>query len=386
MRVIGLMSGTSYDAIDVAAAEFRTDGDTLELRPLGALSVEFPPQVRLAVAAALPPAATSIEAVCQLDTELAHRFADAAVRALAELCDGHADLVVSHGQTVFHWVRDGLALGTLQLGQPAFIAAATGLPVVSDLRAADIAAGGQGAPLVPAFDALLLAPEEGSAVRRAGLNLGGIANITVLADGTVLGYDTGPANALIDEACRRYFGQPYDAAGAHAAAGTVLSDLLDALLAEPYYAASAPKSTGKELFHGGYLDRLLAGRDDAPDDVVATLTELTARTVATELRRHRIVEVVAAGGGVRNPVLTHRIGDLADCQIATMDEYGIPADAKEAYAFALLGWLSWHGLPGALASVTGARRPAVLGSLTPGSGPLQLPAPAAAPRRLRVRR
>ncbi len=386
MRVIGLMSGTSYDAIDVAAAEFHAVGDTLELRPLGALSVDYPPGVRDAVAAVLPPAATSIDAVCRLDTGLAHCFADAAVRALTEVCDGHADLVVSHGQTVYHWISDGSALGTLQLGQPAFIAAATGLPVVSDLRAADIAAGGQGAPLVPAFDGLLLAPDPGSTVRRAGLNLGGIANISVLADDTVLGYDTGPANALIDEACRRYFAESYDADGRHAAAGTVLPDLLDALLAEPYYTARAPKSTGKELFHGGYLDRFLADRLDAPDDVVATLTELTARTVAAELRRHRITEVVAAGGGLRNPVLTHRIGQLADCHLVSVDEYGIPADAKEAYAFALLGWLSWHGLPGAVPSVTGARRPAVLGSLTPGAGPLRLPEPATAPRRLRVRR
>jgi anhydro-N-acetylmuramic acid kinase len=307
---------------------------------------------------------------------------------------------------VHHWVGGGRALGSLQLGQPAWIAAATGLPVLSDLRAADIAAGGQGAPLVPAFDALLLAPEPGSGTRRAALNLGGIANITILtspaasaagparvtatettsgAVGSVVGYDTGPANALIDLACRRFFGTAYDDGGRHAAAGTVLDDLLAALLAEPYYAAPAPKSTGKELFAPDYLDRFLAGRDDAPDDVVATVTELTARTVADQLRRHRIGEVVAAGGGLRNPVLVRRLERLSGARLRSIAELGVDPDAKEAYAFALLGWLSWHGLPGALPTVTGATRPAVLGSITPGAAPLRLPDPLpATPGRLRL--
>ncbi|HEY3501544.1 MAG TPA: anhydro-N-acetylmuramic acid kinase [Actinocatenispora sp.] len=383
-RVIGLISGTSYDAIDVAAADFTLDGDTLTLRPLGALSVAYEAPVRDAIAKILPPASTTIEAVCQLATELGHTYAAASARALAELCGGDADLVCSHGQTVYHWVDDGRALGTLQLGQPALLAAGTGLPVVSDVRSADIAAGGQGAPLVSVFDALLLAPDAGGP-RRAALNLGGIANISVLSDDTVLGYDTGTANALMDVASARWFGEPYDAGGRRAAAGTVLPDLLDRLLAEPYYAAPAPKSTGKELFHAGYLDGFLTG-DERGEDVLATLTELSARTVADALRAHRIAEVVAAGGGLRNPVLTARIAELADCRLTSIEEFGIDPDAKEAYAFALLGWLTWHGLPGALPSVTGAGRPAVLGSITPGTAPMRLPEPAAMPARMRVGR
>ncbi|MEV0838287.1 anhydro-N-acetylmuramic acid kinase [Actinocatenispora sera] len=426
-RVVGLMSGTSYDAIDVAAAEFERSGDTLLMRPLGALGVGYDESLRSAIGAILPPAPTTIEAVCRLTTRLGHAYAAAAQRAVTELCGGRADLVCSHGQTVYHWVDGGRALGTLQLGEPAWLAAATGLPVVSDVRSADLAAGGQGAPLVPMFDALLLTPDAGGP-RRAALNLGGIANITVLpeaaapsatsanagrSDGVapsgaassdaaapggaaafgatstggavagVLGYDTGPANALIDVACERFFGEPYDAAGRHAAAGTVLPELLAALLAEPYYAAPAPKSTGKELFHPGYLDGFLTG-DERGEDVVATLTELTARTVADQLRAHRIAEVVAAGGGLRNPVLTDRIAALAGCRLLSIDAYGIDPDAKEAYAFALLGWLTWHGLPGALPSVTGAERPAILGSITPGTSPLRLPPPAAMPARLRL--
>lgn len=396
MRVIGLMSGTSYDAIDVAAADFRLDGGTLVLRPLGSLAVAYGADLQAAVAAALPPNGTSVEAVCQLATRLGHAYAGAAARGLAELCDGRADLVVSHGQTVHHWVRDGRALGTLQLGQPAFIAENTGLPVLSDLRSADVAAGGQGAPLVPVFDALLMAAPGRQGSRRAALNLGGIANITVLgeaegglpgdvADWPVVGYDTGPANALIDAACMRYYEEPFDVDGRHAAAGEVRSDLLDALLADPYYAAPAPKSTGKERFHTGYLDQHLVGHADlTPDDVIATVTEVTARTVADELRRHRIAEAPTGGGGLRNPVLIGRIEQLADCAVTPFDRLGIPADAKEAYAFALLGWLSWHGLPGALPSVTGARRPAVLGSLTPAHTRPPLDGTPPMPRRLRI--
>jgi anhydro-N-acetylmuramic acid kinase len=388
-RVVGLMSGTSYDAIDLAAAEFERAGDTLLLRPLGALGVGYDEDLRAEIGAILPPAPTTIEAVCRLTTRLGHAYAAAARRAVTELCGGRADLVCSHGQTVYHWVEQGRALGTLQLGEPAWLAAATGLPVVSNVRSADLAAGGQGAPLVPMFDALLLTPDAGGP-RRAALNLGGIANITVLPDtgaarsgAGVLGYDTGPANALIDVACERFFGEPYDAAGRHAAAGTVLPELLAALLAEPYYAAPAPKSTGKELFHPGYLDGFLTG-DERGEDVVATLTELTARTVADQLRSHRVAEVVAAGGGLRNPVLTDRIAALAGCRLSSIDAYGIDPDAKEAYAFALLGWLTWHGLPGALPSVTGADRPALLGSITPGTAPLRLPPPAEMPARLRL--
>ena len=386
LRVVGLMSGTSYDAIDVAAADFTLDGGTLLLRALGALSVPYEEPLRDAIGAVLPPAGTTIEAVCRLTTELGQAHAEAARRGVAELCGGTADLVVSHGQTVFHWVAHGQALGSLQLGQPAWIAAATGLPVLSDLRAADIAAGGQGAPLVPAFDALLLAPEPGTPTHRAALNLGGIANITVLTpDGATTGYDTGPANALIDAACRRYFGEPCDESGKHAAAGTVRDDLLAALLAEPYYAAPAPKSTGKELFAPDYLDRFLTDGEVAPDDVVATLTELTATTVADQLRAHGIDEVVAGGGGLRNPVLVARIAELSGARVRSIAELGVDADAKEAYAFALLGWLGWHGLPGALPSVTGAGRAAVLGSFTPGASPLRLPEPLpAAPDRLRL--
>jgi len=383
MRVIGVMSGTSYDAIDVAAAELTLRDDTVLLQPLGALSVPFAPDLRERIASSLPPAGTTYAQVCRLDAGLGQAFADAAARGLAELCHGRADLVVSHGQTMYHWVDAGRVHGTLQLGQPAWIADRTGLPVVSDLRSRDVVRGGQGAPLVSIFDVLLLGAD---ARRRAALNLGGIANLTVL-DGNPLAYDVGPANALVDAAARELGGDTFDVDGRRAARGTVHEGLLADLLADPYYARPAPKSTGKEHFHWAYLQQRLARREPLPvDDVVATVTELTARVVAAALERHRIDEVFASGGGTRNPWLMQRVAGLAPgCRVRTIADLGLGVDDKEAYAFALLGFLTVHGLAGTVPSCTGATAPAVLGSITPGNGPLRLPPPpASAPGRLLV--
>ncbi|MET8809336.1 anhydro-N-acetylmuramic acid kinase [Streptomyces sp. NPDC004546] len=384
MRVIGLMSGTSYDAIEAAAADLALDGDTLLLRPLGHLSVPYPDDLRDLIGATLPPAATTTQAVCALDTGVGQAFADAAGRALRELCGGTADLVVSHGQTMHHWVENGTVRGTLQLGQPAWIAEATGLPVVSDLRSRDVAAGGQGAPLVGMTDTLLLRALPGTP---AALNLGGIANVTVLAPGAEpLAFDTGPANALLDAAVRHFTGgaATYDEDGRRAAAGRTSPELLRALLEDPYYRRPAPKSTGKEHFHLPYLQRALEKVPTPdPDDVVATLTRLTAVTVADACRAHGVTELVVSGGGTRNPVLMRLIAEeLPGVRLRPSDDLGLPSDAKEALAFAVLGFLTVHGLPGALPSGTGARRATLLGSITPGSVPLRLPEPAARPPHL----
>ncbi|MER6473603.1 anhydro-N-acetylmuramic acid kinase [Streptomyces collinus] len=383
MRVIGLMSGTSYDAVDAAAADLRLDGDTLVLRPLGMVSAPYDDALREALAAALPPASVPLAEVCRLDTGIGQAFAAAARRADRELCAGSAALVASHGQTVYHWADGGRVHGTLQLGQPAWIAEATGLPVVSDFRARDVAAGGQGAPLVSLVDLLWLRGRPGTPV---ALNIGGIANLTA-PDGTA--FDTGPGCALLDAAAREYSGGrlAYDAGGELAARGRPHRPLLDRLLAEPYYALRPPKTTGKELFHPGYLRA--AGVDGLPaQDVLATLTVLTARTVADAVRSVGATEVVASGGGIRNPVLLSELRRLlAPTGLRTSDELGLPAAAKEAYAFAVLGFLTVHGLPGTDPRATGARRPSVLGSVTPGRD--GLPAPrgtGAPPRRLVVTR
>ncbi|MFB8128000.1 anhydro-N-acetylmuramic acid kinase [Streptomyces mirabilis] len=381
MRVIGLMSGTSYDAIDAAAAELTLEGEDLTLRPLGMVSETYDGALREALAAALPPAATTLSEVCRLDTLIGQTFAAAAVRADRELCGGEAELVASHGQTVYHWVEDGRAHGTLQLGQPAWIAEATGLPVVADFRPRDIAASGQGAPLVSLVDLLWLRGRAGTPVT---LNLGGIANLTA-PDGTA--FDSGPGCALVDVAVRGLTGGRlnYDMDGALAARGTVHEPLLDRLLAEPYYALPAPKTTGKELFHLGHLRDALTGFGTlTAEDVIATLTRLTARTVADAVRSVGATEVIASGGGTRNPALMAMLdAELPGVPVRTSDALGLPAAAKEAYAFAVLGFLTLHGLTGTDPVSTGARHPSVLGSITPGRGGLRLPPRAgAAPVRL----
>ena len=389
MRIIGLISGTSYDGIDAAAAELSLAGEEVRLQPLGSSSVPYPPPVRAALVAAMPPATTTAEALCQLDTTIGQAFADVAARAVAELADGRADLVVSHGQTLYHWVSGREVLGTLQVGQPAWIAARTGLPVLADLRVGDVAAGGQGAPLVSMFDVLLLGADAGAA--RTALNLGGIANLTVLGGGREpVAFDVGPANALIDAAVSHFTAgaESYDRDGARAARGQVDEALLGRLLAEPYYGLAAPKSTGKELFSSAYLLAALADRPGlGADDVVATLTALTARTVAAACREHGVESVVAAGGGTANPVLMAMLrAAMPEIALSTIDAYGVPSEAKEAYAFALIGLLTLHGLPGTVPSCTGAARAAVLGSLLPGAAGFPAsPAPAGrAPRRLRI--
>lgn len=387
MIVVGLISGTSYDAIEAAAADFALDGGELLMRPLGALSAPYSEATRDAIRAAMPPARVGVDAVCELDTIIGQEFADIAERAHNELCAGRAELIASHGQTLFHWVENGVARGSLQLGQSAWIASRTGLPVVSDLRSADIAAGGQGAPLASTLDYLLLG-DEGS--RRAALNLGGIANVTIVGGGLApVAYDTGPANALIDAATFHFSDgrEAFDRDGRRASRGRVEAALLDLLLADPYYSEPPPKSTGKEHFNLAYLlERLDSGQDADPDDVVATLTLLSARTVGRELASAGVTEVIASGGGTENPALMAMLrSESPGVEMKTIDEWGLPMLAKEAYVFALLGWLTWHGVVGTVPGCTGARAPSVLGNIAPGRAPLRLPPPLERdPSRLRI--
>ncbi|MGW5266377.1 anhydro-N-acetylmuramic acid kinase [Microbispora sp. NPDC004025] len=417
MRVLGLISGTSHDGIDCALVRWTADGDLLTGVVEHTGTVPYPPGLRAAIVAALPPNSTDMGEVCRLDTLVGQAFAEAAAGCPA------ADLVCSHGQTLYHWVEEGSVRGTLQLGQPAWIAERLGVPVVSDLRVRDVAAGGQGAPLVSAFDLPLLAglrePSEpqgspeptptpteppeptppeaaepqgapgsrGTAASRGragALNLGGIANLTVAptAGEPPLAYDTGPASALLDAAVLAATGRPYDEDGRLAAAGRVHEGLLTELLAEPYYHRPPPKTTGKELFHAGYLERVAGPYALGLPDLLATLAALTAETVAAEIRRHRLGTVVVSGGGVRNPALMRALRvRAAGVRLLPSDDLGVPSDAKEAIAFSYLGWLTAHGLPGTVPACTGAAGSRVLGTITPGRGPLRLPEPLGAPPR-----
>lgn len=384
MTVLGMISGTSHDGIDAAVVDFRLDGDRLVGTVLDHGTTPYEPALRARLRAALPPAATSFAETCELDTAIGQAFAAVAAGAIQQV--GSVDLVASHGQTVFHWVDDGRALGTLQLGQAAWIAERTGTPVLADVRSRDVAAGGHGAPLVPILDELLLAHLPGVS---AALNLGGIANITIIDAGAVRSaYDTGPANALLDAvlADDPNVAEGFDRGGAIAATGTVDETVLATLLDDPYYDVPAPKSTGKEHFHRPYVDAALerSGRSPATADLLATLTELTAVTVARDVTASGADRVVASGGGCRNRFLLDRLAArLADVPLMQTDQFGAPSDTKEAIAFALIGWCTAHGLPGNVPAATGASGSRVLGSITPGRDALQLPPPLAAlPRSL----
>jgi len=323
MRVLGCMSGTSVDGIDVACADLEIAGDELHCRFRGLASTPFGAGLRERIIAALPPGLPGAGELCQLHAELGHAYAAAFAAARDELAQGVADLAVVHGQTFYHWVdAGGRALGTLQLGNSSAIAELLGVPVISDLRSRDVTAGGQGAPLVALFDALLLA---GRAGRGAAVNLGGIANLTVVEDGDVVtAYDLGPAGALTDPAAAQASSGrlPFDADGAIAARGQVLDELLSRLKADGYYRLPAPRSTGREHFNAEYLHQMLADLEPSPagEDVVATVTRLLVDLLAEASRAYRLADLVLSGGGSKNATMIAWLRSaLPDVNVRTTD-------------------------------------------------------------------
>lgn len=384
MIVVGSISGTSMDGIDVAVAELTgIETGTITLRPVHATTHRWSDAIRNRLLAALPPGRCDAGELCELDV-LCGQEIGAAVAATIDAAGVEAELIVSHGQTIFHWVRPtGVAMGCIQLGQPAYIVQATGLPVVSDVRNRDIAAGGQGAPLAGTLDGLLL---HSLPAVSALLNLGGIANVTVSQGDSVLAFDTGPANCLIDLAVQERTGRAYDDDGALARNGEVDILALAGLLNDPYFSLDPPKSTGREHFDREYVAAHLAGLNPLSDaDLITTLTEFTAITVADSLRPFGIGQVYASGGGARNPTMLARIEHHLGAPVATTAALGLDPDSKEGYLMALLGYLTWHGVPGVLPGMTGSGTPRVLGRISPGDKPLRLPEPTAAPARLIVR-
>ncbi|MFF2275708.1 anhydro-N-acetylmuramic acid kinase [Agromyces sp. NPDC058126] len=403
MIVLSLQSGTSADGIDVAVVEIEparaperaSDATPLRLTPLHTSTVDWDPALRARILSVAAGEALDAGGWNRLTTELGQAFAEAAAGGI-RASGATPELIVSHGQTVHHWVEDGHARGTLQLGEPAWIAERAGVPVLSDVRMADIAAGGEGAPLMAFFDRLWLGGEARGVGRTiATVNLGGIANVQLVgADGSVVAFDTGPGNCLIDAVVDRHSAgaQGYDEGGRLAAAGRVHEGLLAALLAHPYFAARAPKSTGRETFDLGVVDAALAamaataGGETGADprgvlpvaDLVATLTELTARTVVDALVDDAPVVLVCSGGGALNPVLLARIAQHATARGISVESSaarGLDPAFKESLMFALLGYCSRHGVPIELRpDPAGAR---VLGRFSPGPQPLDLPAPLA---------
>lgn len=369
MRVVGLMSGTSHDAIDVAVADFTIFDETVALELRGFAEYPIPSDLDRRVSQAIRGDALDAFDLCRLDTDLGQAFADAAVATIRDLA-GSADLIASHGQTIYHWEEKGQTLGSLQIGNPGWIAERTGVPVVSDFRVRDIAAGGNGAPLVSIFDVMLGRGRFDLPV--AFLNLGGIANMTVVGgERDPIAYDLGPANALIDAAVVLLTDgvHNFDMDGRRARAGTSHDGLLELLLSHGYYDIPPPKTTGKETFGVPYLLEVFDEFPGVPvNDVLATLTDHVASVVADEARKQGLSQVIASGGGINNPTLIEWIVEkLGDIQYVTIDTLGVPPDAKEAYAMALLGFLTVKGMTGTVPSCTGALHPTVLGSVTPGS-------------------
>ena len=352
MRIAGVMSGTSLDGIDVAIVEVLGR----RIRTIGFLSTPYSEATRAAILA-VSDAATHTSAISRLNFQLAELYARAVLRAVRRF--GPVDLIGCHGQTVYHEGRSN----TLQLGEPAVLAERTGLPVVSNFRARDIAAGGQGAPLVPYVDYLLFRHRTRT---RVALNIGGIANITVIppaaAPEDVVAFDTGPGNMVID-ALAREIGQPYDRGGKIAASGRVQTALLDDLLADPYYRRKPPKSAGREQYGVAFVARLKATGHPLPD-LIATATVLTAATIAMAVG-NRSADLIISGGGVHNSqIVAHLAGFLPNASISTSTDHGIDADAKEAIAFAVLAHETWRRKPSNLPSATGARRAVILGNIT----------------------
>ncbi len=360
---IGLMSGTSTDGVDAALLEFAPAA-----RLLNTCFLPYPQLLREALLdfAGGNYAGDAIDQLGALDNELGELFAEAALAVLAKTRLSRADITAigSHGQTVRHWPA-GEHPFTLQIADPNVIAARTGITTVADFRRRDVALGGQGAPLVPAFHNAVFADRKET---RAVVNIGGIANMTLLPaeSGVVSGFDTGPGNLLMDAWSRAHLQQPHDKNGAFAASGTVNAVLLQALLTDEYFQRQPPKSTGREHFGEMWLAERLRGRNLAPADVMATLCELTAHSIADAITSHapHATRVLLCGGGAHNTHLLKCLAaNLPHRTVTTTEDFGIHPDWVEAAAFAWLARETLAGRPGNLPAVTGARQPTVLGAI-----------------------
>ncbi|HRE49035.1 MAG TPA: anhydro-N-acetylmuramic acid kinase [Aggregatilineales bacterium] len=378
MRIVGLMSGTSADGIDAALCEISGTPPRLSAMIRHALTIPYPADLRSAVLAAYAPG--RIDALCELNVAVGEAFAAAAlaVIAAAGITPEAVDLIGSHGQTVWHAVReDGTVSATLQIGEASVIAERTGITTVANFRPRDVAAGGQGAPLTGYADWLLL---RHPTHWRAAQNIGGIGNVTFLpplsdTQSDPLAFDTGPGNALIDSLVTTITAgaQGYDLDGHIAASGRIDEEWLAALLTHPYFSRRPPKTTGRELFSAALAAAWRSegrerGLSDA--DVIATLTKLTAASITNAYQRFApapLGEVILGGGGTRNPVLVAHLRTLlGDIPLHTHEHIGLDSDNKEALVFALLAHETWHARSGTHPALTGAHHATVLGQITPG--------------------
>ena len=356
---VGLMSGTSLDGIDAVLV-------ALEGAPrlIGKYYLPYEDALRQAILDLHRPTHNELHQVQLIGNQLARQYASAIHTLLTQTSHSPQDIqaIGCHGQTIRHCPESGY---TLQIGNAALLSELSGISVVSDFRSRDIAAGGQGAPLVPAFhDRLLRHPEQ----HRVIVNIGGISNLTNLPPGAATtGFDCGPGNLLMDAWCMRHLGRPYDAAGAWAATGSASPALLKRMLEEPFFALPPPKSSGRDLFNMEWLQSRLAG-DEAPENVQATLLELTCLTIAQAILTtcKGAQEIYLCGGGAHNLTLIERLAALLpDCSVQTTNALGVDGDYLEAIAFAWLAQQNLSGLPANLPQVTGAAHPCILGAVYP---------------------
>ena len=381
MTVAGVMSGTSADGIDVAVVRITAGRLRPKLTLLAHQGFPYPAALRRKVLAAMNAESISTAELARLNWRLGMAYADA-LTATAARHKVKLDLIGCHGQTLYHQARPGAYAGrsfacTWQLGETALIAGAVGVPVVSNFRPADMVAGGQGAPLVPLLDYVLFANAKRGRVLQ---NIGGIANLTAIPAGAgperVVAFDTGPGNMVMDALMQELFGKAFDRNGALAAAGTVIEPVLVATLKNPYFALKPPRTTGREQFGREYAMKFLAAcrrLSAKPEDALATATALTAESIAQSYKRFvrprmkGAVDYIVSGGGARNHTLMAMLAQrlaLLGCDLAASEEFGLPAEAKEAAAFALMAWQTWHRRAGNVPAATGAGRAAILGQVT----------------------
>jgi anhydro-N-acetylmuramic acid kinase len=382
MTVAGIMSGTSADGVDVALVRIETRRGRPALTLLAHEGFPYPAALRRAVLGAMNAASTTTAELARLNWRLALAYADA-VRATIKKHRVTPGLIGCHGQTLFH---QGVAAGyagrsftcTWQAGEAAVLAQELGIPVVSNFRPADMAAGGQGAPLVPLLDYVMFADGKRGRVLQ---NIGGIANLTAIPRGAgpeaVIAFDTGPGNMVMDALAQELFGKRFDRNGAIAARGQVLGSVLKAQMRDRYYALKPPRSTGRERFGREFAARFLSGClrvSNKPEDALATATALTAKSIAqgyakfaAPLMRGAPVDYVVSGGGARNATLMAMLAARLEplgCQLTATDDFGLPVEAKEAAAFALMAWYTWHRIPANVPAATGAKRAVILGQVT----------------------
>lgn len=367
MKVAGVMSGTSLDGIDVAIVDIE-DKRRLKITPVAFRSTPYPKAVREALLA-VSNTITHTATIARLNFLLGELYA-AAIQDACRRARIKVDLIGMHGQTIFHEASPVEYLGacissTMQIGEAAVVAERTGIATVSNFRERDMAAGGKGAPLVPYVDYLLFRNRRSG---RVALNIGGIANISVIRAGAsrddVIAFDTGPGNIVIDALVAHYTGEHFDRNGRIARTGNIHPRLLESMLSDPYFALPPPKACGREQYGREFVSGLIATSLPLPD-LIATATEMTAQSIALAIAPHNVREVIASGGGVHNRTLMRRIADLLpDVRISTSAEFGIDPDAKEAIAFAVLAHEAVHGRAANLPSATGARRAVLLGKIS----------------------